>query len=68
MAQLEKSIERLSKMLDICERRAREPVDSLVDYPTNSVNNDGLQRAANYAILASEYRHQLNDLLIHEGM
>jgi len=50
-------------MISLCESEARQPVENLINYPNNVINNEELRRAYQYAILAEEYRRQLADLL-----
>jgi hypothetical protein len=56
------SVSTLVQMVEIAARRAREPVERLVDRPLQTaVNNEELARAANWALLAEEYRRQVED-------
>lgn len=56
------TISTLVQMVEIAATRAREPVERLVAFPKHtSVNNDELIRAANWALLAEEYRRQIDD-------
>lgn len=55
--------EQLTRMILFCEEEARAPIANLVAYPQNTINTAELQRAANFSILAEEYRRQLTDAI-----